>query len=151
MDEKDKLLYQGVCERINDENTLAHRRMTWFMTMNFGVLAACGTNWFNGYAIVFLPVIGLVISLSMWQALWTSAKAIDFILRWWKDQLLVRGLSEEDFPPVWAGNVCQYTCNDKLDKTMKKYSKIIAYKNALPCTFCIIWCIALAFSIYSLI
>ena len=153
-----KELERIVRQMIDRETDIVDRRIHWAFLMQSVLFAA---YWYvlnstiddKNLYIALIISIGMCFSVSTIYSVWTSERAIAFILSIWNKSLKELGLSCESFPPVWAGG-------ESINNTegVNNCVKIFLYKNifyrmeimsmhkVIPRLFFIVWlCITILF------
>ena len=95
-------------QMIDRETEIVNQRIRWAFLMQSALLAAYW-NVINSSVVNRDVYIGLIIfsgiffSGSTVYSVWTSERAIAFILKKWNECLNTNKQSSDSFPPVWAG------------------------------------------------
>lgn len=129
--EMQKSDYDKVIRKLIEKETdIVDTRIRWSFIMH-GVLFTAywnvlGSNlenqcWYIGIIIV----IGVCFAMSSVYSVWSSERAIAFILSKWDKYLLDNRLSSGDFPPVWVGSK---DAINNVEETSSKFKKWL-YKN----------------------
>lgn len=101
--------YERVVRQMIDRETdIVNRRIHWAFLMQSALFAA---YWYvinstvadKNLYIVLILISGVCFSLSTIYSVWTSERAIAYILSKWNNVLNKYGQSFDSFPPVWAG------------------------------------------------
>lgn len=137
---------------IEKETDIVDTRIRWSFLMH-GILFTAYWNVVNSnianqyWYIGVLIFIGISFSTSSVYSVWSSERAIAFILSKWNKYISDRGLPNDTFPPVWAGskeavnNLEGVTSEFKkwLYKTFCFHMGFMSMYNIIPRIFLLVW------------
>ena len=145
-------------QMIDRETEIVNQRIRWAFFMQSALLAAYW-NVINSSVVnrdVYISLIiftGVFFSVSTVYSVWTSERAIAFILKKWDECLNTNKQLSDSFPLVWAGGSAVNNTHG-VESHFKKYLyKHLFYHigcmsmyKVIPCLFFIIWfCITILF------
>lgn len=148
---------------IEKETDIVDTKIRWSFLMHSVLFTAYwevtkSINEDKAWYIWGLIFIGICFSISSIYTVWSSERAIAFILSKWDKYILDRGFSYDDFPPVWAG--CTEAINNYIgvekQTTKKIYEKIyfhmggMSMYNMIPKLFLLVWLVVLFVNLLSL-
>lgn len=170
---------EAIRHSIEKENEVRNQRTNWFLVFQgllINAIVAISIKGSMDYLIVFLAIIGLILSLCFMHAAWRSEMAIKMLLACWDEFRNELNLPIKDFYPVttlteglikvyfkgeknhkdkdedndWEKNIAERMSLGKWDKRRNKYDCLMPYK-AFPMTFAIIWSILCLYELYKII
>lgn len=137
---------------IEKETDIVDTRIRWSFLMHSVLLTAYWkvAESANEDKIIYmsiLTIVGVCFSISSLYTVWSSERAIAFILSKWNDFILNKGYTYDDFPPVWAGST--ETINNcigvKGERKKKWYKNIYFHMGGMsmykfiPRSFLFVW------------
>lgn len=137
---------------IEKETDIVDTRIRWSFLMHSVLLTAYwkvveSANEDKKIYIFILTIVGICFSISSLYTVWSSERAIAFILSKWNDFILNKGYSYDDFPPVWAGSTKTINnCIGVKNERKKKWYKNIYFHMGgmsmykfIPRSFLFVW------------
>lgn len=137
---------------IEKETDIVDTRIRWSFLMHSVLLTAYwkvaeSANENKIIYISILTIVGVCFSISSLYTVWSSERAIAFILSKWNNYIHNNGYSYDDFPPVWAGSIETINnCIDvKSERKKKRYKNIyfhmggMSMYKVIPRSFLFVW------------
>lgn len=137
---------------IEKETDIVDTRIRWNFLMHSVLLTAYwkvveSANEDKIIYISILTIVGVCFSISSLYTVWSSERAIAFILSKWNNYILNKGYSYDDFPPVWAGSTETINnCIGVKSEHKKKWYKNIFFHmggmsmyKVIPRSFLFVW------------
>lgn len=137
---------------IEKETDIVDTRIRWSFLMHSVLLTAYwkvaeSANENKIIYISILTIVGVCFSISSLYTVWSSERAIAFILSKWNNYIHNNGYSYDDFPPVWAGSTETINnCIDvKSERKKKRYKNIyfhtggMSMYKVIPRSFLFVW------------
>jgi len=161
MDEDKSIMWKyrnAIREMIKDENEIRNQRTNWFLVIQgFLIAGVCQLPDSHFLLKIFISLVGVITTVSFWQAAWRSTLATTYALCWWKTikkktddiippvSLITRDILEKKRDDSLPGEQIYDRMMEEMDKWTKwradsrnKWDRLLPYK-LLPYVFFLFW------------